>query len=58
MTTPALVKQSDLRRLAAVVKEKGVCVEIDFKRSIIRISPDIPDNHRQKAIEYYADIDL
>jgi hypothetical protein len=58
MTASALVKQSDLRRLAAVVKDQGVCVEVDFERKTIRIMPDIPANHSRTPVAFYEDIDL
>lgn len=46
MTTPALVKASDLKRMAAVVKRDGVRIEIEVNGKIVRVTPDIPDNHR------------
>lgn len=46
MTTPAIVKQSDLKRMAAVAKSEGVTVSIEVDGKKISISPDIPDNHK------------
>jgi len=42
MTASALVKQSDLKRMAMIAKEQGVRVEIEVNGKIIRVSPDIP----------------
>lgn len=51
MTASALVKQSDLKRMATIAKEQGVRVEIEVNGKIIRVSPDIPDTHNQKPVE-------
>lgn len=56
MTAPALIKQAELRRMAAVAKKDGVRVEVEVNGKIFRISPDIPDSHRLKPIEKYEDI--
>ncbi|MBZ5761524.1 hypothetical protein LAV84_18590 [Rhizobium sp. VS19-DR104.2] len=45
MTASALVKQSDLKRMATIAREQGVRVEIEFNGRVIRVMPDIPDNH-------------
>lgn len=45
MTTPALVKSADLKRMAAIAKRDGVRVEIEVDGKIIRVAPDIPAIH-------------
>lgn len=45
MTTPALVKSADLKRMAAIAKRDGVRVEIEIDGKIIRVAPDIPTIH-------------
>jgi hypothetical protein len=45
MTASALVKQSDLKRMATIAREQGVRVEIEFNGRVIRVMPDIPDIH-------------
>lgn len=58
MTTPALVKSADLKRMAAAVKRDGVRIEIEVNGKIVRVTPDIPDNHRLKPVARYEDFDL
>lgn len=58
MTTPALVKSADLKRMATVAKRDGVRVEIEIDGKIIRVAPDIPDTHRPKPVARYEDFDL
>lgn len=50
MTASALLKQSDLKRMATIAKQQGVRVEVEVGGKIIRISPDIPDNHTNGQI--------
>lgn len=45
MTTPALIKQADLKRMAEIAKTQGVRVEIEIDGKLIRVAPDIPVNH-------------
>lgn len=45
MTTPALVKSADLKRMAAIVAKTGLRVEIEVDGKIIRVAPDIPTVH-------------
>ncbi len=40
MSASAVVRQSDLRRMAAVAREYGVCVEMEVHGTIIRVRPD------------------
>lgn len=56
MTTPALIKQAELHRMAIVAKRDGVCVECEVNGKIFRVSPAIPDNHKGKPIVNYEDI--
>ena len=39
MTAQALIKQSDLKRMAAIAKQEGVCVEVT-REGTIRVFPD------------------
>ena len=58
MTAPALIKQAELRRMAAIAKREGVRVEDEVGGRVFRVSPDIPDMHKQEPIEKYEDFDL
>jgi hypothetical protein len=51
MTAPALVKSSDLRRLATIAKREGVRVEMETDGTNIRISisPDNQDESKHLA---------
>lgn len=51
MTSPALVKSADLKRMADIALEKGVRVEIEVDGKIIRVAPDIPDNHKPSSVD-------
>lgn len=51
MTTSALIKESDLHRMAKIAKRDGVRVEIEVDGKIIRVSPDIPNIHRADAVD-------
>lgn len=51
MTASALVKQSDLKRMANIAKSEGVRVEIEVNGKIIRVTPDIPDINRAKPVD-------
>jgi len=51
MTASALVKQSDLKRMAQIAKSEGVRVEIEVNGKIIRVCPDIPDIHKQDDVD-------
>ncbi|OWO94742.1 hypothetical protein B5E41_13460 [Rhizobium esperanzae] len=51
MTKAAIVKSADLKRMAAVAKETGMRIEIEINGKIIRVSPDIPDNHKQQRVD-------
>ncbi len=51
MTASALVKQSDLKRMAQIAKSEGVRVEIEINGKIIRVSPDIPTIHKSDDVD-------
>lgn len=56
MTTPALIKQAELRRMANIAKSEGARVSVEVNGKIFTVTPDIPDNHKAKPIENYEDI--
>ena len=58
MTTPALVKSSDLKRMAAIVKRDGVRVEIEVGGKIIRVAPDIPVIPRDATVDHEEELRL
>ena len=51
MTTPALIKQADLKRMAEIAKTQGVRVEFEVDGKIFRVAPDIPDNHKLGSVD-------
>jgi len=50
MTASALVKQSDLKRMATIAKEQGVTVWIEIDGKRVGVSPDIHDNHKEEGL--------
>jgi hypothetical protein len=44
--------------MAKIAKRDGVRVEVEVNGKIIRVSPDIPDNHKQAPVAKVWDIDL
>ncbi len=58
MTTPALIKQADLKRMADIALAKGVRVEVEIDGRIIRVAPDIPAIHRPEPVAKYEGFDL
>lgn len=58
MTSPAIVKQSDLKRMAAIAKSENVMVTIEVDGRKISVSPNIPDNHRPEKARQEWDINL
>lgn len=58
MTSPALVKTADLKRMANIAKQTGMRVEIEVNGKIIRVAPDIPAIHSDKPVAKYEDFDL
>lgn len=51
MTAPALVKQSELKRMAAIAKSEGVTVSINIDGKIVTVSPAIPAIHSTEGVE-------
>jgi hypothetical protein len=45
MTTPAAIRQSDLRRVVTMAKESGCTIEVEKDGFKIRVMPDNPDIH-------------
>ncbi|WP_334154766.1 hypothetical protein [Agrobacterium pusense] len=58
MTAPALIKQSDLKRLAKMVRRDGVRAEVEVNGIVIRVFPDIQDNHKPSEVELPDDFAL
>lgn len=58
MTAPALVRSSDLKRMAEVAKSKNVTVWIEIDGRRVGVSPDIPVNHRAAKVELPDDFAL
>ena len=58
MTASALIKESDLHRMAKVAKRDGVTVWVEIDGKKIGVSPDIPTNHRRDDIEDDEEITL
>lgn len=51
MTASALVKQSELKRMAAIAKSEGVPIELEVEGRIYRVLPDIPSSHNAETID-------
>lgn len=51
MTTPALVKSADLKRMADVAKSKGVTVWIEINGRRVGVSPDIQGTASEKPVD-------
>jgi hypothetical protein len=51
MTTPAIVKSADLKRMAAIAKQTGMRVEIEINGTIVRVAPDIPVIHKPEEVD-------
>lgn len=39
MTAPAGIRQADLSRMAAVARDKNVCIEMEINGNLIRVTP-------------------
>lgn len=50
MTTPALIKQADLKRMAAVAKSENVAITLEIGGGKFTVSPVIQDIHSGDAI--------
>jgi len=51
MTTPAIVRSADLKRMADIAKSKGVTVWIEIDGRRVGVSPDIQDIHRPATVD-------
>jgi hypothetical protein len=59
MTSPALLKTADLKRMGDFIKRNpGLRVEVEKDGILIRVAPDIPAIHSTKPVEKYEDFDL
>lgn len=47
MTAPAVIKQSELRRVVSMAKEAGVTIELEKNGVKIRVIPETPNIHIQ-----------
>lgn len=56
MTSSAMIKQSDLKRLATVAKQQGVTVTVEINGRTITISPGATE--KPKPVAYLGDIKL
>lgn len=51
MTSPALVRSGDLKRMATIAKREGVTVWIETADGRkIGVSPNIPDTHSEEPV--------
>lgn len=50
MTAPALIKQAELDRMAAIAKKRGVRVGCEVNGKIFWVTPDIPDTHKPEPL--------
>ncbi|MGE7367929.1 hypothetical protein ACQKKX_02510 [Neorhizobium sp. NPDC001467] len=51
MTTKAIIKTSDLMRMAMVAKKTGMRVEIEIDGTIIRVAPDVSPASEKPAVK-------
>lgn len=58
MTTPALVKSADLKRMATIAKRENVTVWVEIDGRRFGVSPDIQDINRQKKVDLPDDFAL
>lgn len=58
MTAPALVKQSDLKRMAVLAKRENVTVWIEVDGKKVGVSPVIPESHRDDDLEHRVELRL
>lgn len=52
MTTKALLKTADLKKMAAVAKAENVAVEMEVNGVTIRVRPLLPSDHRDSFEEH------
>lgn len=50
MSEPALIRQADLRRMAAVAKSEGVTIAVEIDGRKFTVSPVIPDIHGREEL--------
>lgn len=50
MSSTALVRRSDLKRLAAIAKSENVSVSIDVGGTIITVSPNIHTDQQEDRV--------
>jgi hypothetical protein len=58
VTTPALVKSADLKRMANIAKRENVTVWVEIDGRRFGVSPDIQDINRQKKVDLPDDFAL
>lgn len=58
MTTPALIRAADLKRMATIAKSQGVTVWIEIDGRRVGVSPELPAIQQEKPVEKYKDFDL
>jgi hypothetical protein len=58
MTSPALIKAADLKRLANLAKAERVTVWIERDGVRVGVSPEMPAVDKPKPVEKYHDFDL
>lgn len=58
MSAKAIVRASDLNRMAKIAKEKNVTVWIEIDGHRIGISPEMPAVQGTKPLAKYEDFDL
>ena len=58
MTSPALIKKTDLRRMASIAKSENVAVWIEIDGRRIGVSPDHPPRPDEKSLGRKKEIDL
>lgn len=51
MTATALIKESDLKRMAKIAKTQGVTVWIEINGNRVGVTPDIPAIHSPQAVD-------
>ncbi len=50
MTSRAIIRQTDLKRMAAVARAEGVAVEVEVDGKTVRVIPNIPAIHSPKPV--------
>ncbi len=55
MTRPAFLRQSEMKRMAEIAVEYGVCVEAEASGMILRVRPLEPPNPTKGAATYHVE---